>query len=162
MAVTDELRDAVLLAVSTSMTELGYDVQPKDIMSKERPRQFVYARRIAAYILRNSYGQTVVSIGRSLGIDHATVIYNCNRFVNDAPLYRDLTYPYMMAVKKLDCEVPEWLSELPMPKELKPNKRNISMHRLRWTEENDGYVRPINWTKKQRETLDHWRKEGAR
>lgn len=52
-------------------TEFGLD-----ITKRSRKREYVYARAVYYKIARDMYNKTLSEIGRSVGVDHATVLHS--------------------------------------------------------------------------------------
>ena len=66
-----------------------YKVQVKDIKGKSRKRQFVKARFIAMYLIKNSTTLTLSAIGDIVGRDHTTIIHSLQTIQNTLSLHYD-------------------------------------------------------------------------
>ena len=60
-----------------------FNINVKDLSSPSRKQEFVYARQIAIYILKNRYNQSLEQIGSVLGNrDHSTVSHGLEKIQN--------------------------------------------------------------------------------
>ena len=159
MAVTKELFEPVLDAVCQAFIECGYSVTREDVLGRKRNLRTVQARKTLSFILRHHYFQSCTDIGGAMGIDHSTVVYQCQSILDHLQALYDVALPYRKAMEKLGIEVPEWLPLKMEPPKHQPYRRT-KIGNEAWCEENDGHVRPMNWTKEQAKTLDSWRKYG--
>lgn len=76
---TDEKSSALVDRIK-EVTVKYFNITIKDLMSDSRKQEYVYARHIIIYILRNRYNFFLKKIGFYLGgKDHATVAHACNR-----------------------------------------------------------------------------------
>jgi chromosomal replication initiator protein len=66
-----------------------YDVEPDDILSRNRHRRPMLARQAACWMLRNHVGLSLARIGNVLGVDHTTVMLACRK-IDAAPSIRAL------------------------------------------------------------------------
>ena len=55
-----------------------YDISKDDIKSKKRPKNIVWARQVAIYIIREITELSFPDIGETVNKDHATVMYSYN------------------------------------------------------------------------------------
>lgn len=61
-------------------------IKDEDILKRTRKRNICEARQVAAYVLRNTTGMSLETIGKRLNIDHATV-YHSGKHVKDLMEY---------------------------------------------------------------------------
>ena len=66
-----------------------YNIQIKDIKGKSRKRQFVKARFISMYLIRNNTELKLKTIGDIVGRDHTTVIHSLQTIQNTINLHYD-------------------------------------------------------------------------
>lgn len=69
-------------------------VKPELVKSNQRYRPICEARHIYCAIMRNKYHLTTVSIGKSIGKDHATVINACKVAKNLHSIDVEFRYKY--------------------------------------------------------------------
>lgn len=66
-----------------------YKIEVKDIKGKSRKRQFVKARFISMYLIRNSTTLKLKTIGDIVGRDHTTVLHSLQTIQNTLSLHYD-------------------------------------------------------------------------
>ena len=66
-----------------------YNITIKDIKGKSRKRQFVKARFIAMYLIKNNTSLTLKTIGDIVGRDHTTIIHSLQTIQNTLSLHYD-------------------------------------------------------------------------
>ncbi|MGI9138563.1 MAG: helix-turn-helix domain-containing protein [Sediminibacterium sp.] len=66
-----------------------YQIQIKDIKGKSRKRNFVKARFICMYLIRNNTSLKLKTIGEIVGRDHTTVIHSLQTIQNTLSLHYD-------------------------------------------------------------------------
>lgn len=81
-------------------TEFGLD-----ITKRSRKREYVYARAVYYKIARDMYNKTLSEIGRSVGVDHATVLHSIkNVFPVIERFEPDITDSYEKIREKISLE----------------------------------------------------------
>jgi len=156
MAMTSELREHVLSGVAEAFRDFGYQMNASDIVGKDRQRATIKARRIACYILRNSYHHETTSIGAALNIDHSTVVHHCKVAEGELPIYFDIAELYRRAVEIIGCRIPTWITLRDTPNEVKNVPKIVEPE----PDPND-WVQPMDWTQKKKSDLAAWRKYQA-
>lgn len=66
-----------------------YNVSIKDVKGKSRKRQFVKARFISMYLIRNGTTLKLKTIGDIVGRDHTTVMHSLQTIQNTLNLHYD-------------------------------------------------------------------------
>lgn len=79
-------------------------VTVEDIMSRTRLREFVDARQLYCYIMREKFGLSLSKIGKTINRDHATAIHSVKTHKNKCDVmreYRDLTHRAFEKISEL-------------------------------------------------------------
>lgn len=158
MALTADLRTHVLDGISKGFEAFGYKMTPDDITGKDRQRVYIKARRIACYILRNSYHHDVTSIGNALNIDHSTVTYHCKTADHELEMYFDMAELYRRSVAYIGCNIPTWITLCTEPKKFIPAPTPRASNRVSNPERKGEWVKPMHWNQKKKADLAAWRK----
>ena len=66
-----------------------YKIQIKDIKGRSRKREFVKARFISMYLIRNNTSLKLKTIGDIVGRDHTTVLHSLQTIQNTLSLHYD-------------------------------------------------------------------------
>ena len=66
-----------------------YKIQIKDIKGRSRKREFVKARFISMYLIRNNTSLKLKTIGDIVGRDHTTVMHSLQTIQNTLSLHYD-------------------------------------------------------------------------
>ena len=66
-----------------------YKIQIKDIKGRSRKREFVKARFISMYLIRNNTSLKLKTIGDIVGRDHTTVLHSLQTIQNTLNLHYD-------------------------------------------------------------------------
>lgn len=181
-----ELRYHVIHSVTLAWQRVNNQkVTFSEVMDKSRQRAIVSCRQLCMYILRKHYEWSLMGIGEAFGMDHATVIHACKavrtsiemnhsdavvlsqalsalsaiREGNMAPI-EDVTLADLYEREKARCNR-QLIEVASLRSQLKDANRKLKEMEERIGKfEQREYVRPMNWTKKEREDLKVIRSRG--
>jgi chromosomal replication initiator protein len=93
----DSNADKVVLAVSQIL-----EVSKKDMLSKLRAREAVFARNMCYYIYKHYFGMKLTKIAKIFNRDHTTVIYGLSAFENDVEFISSYNLKYNEVKNRLN------------------------------------------------------------
>lgn len=80
-----------------------YNINPKELSSSSRKQEFVYARSVAIYLLKNKYNLTLNKIGSALGgRDHATISHSLDKITESINSNENIKQDIETLEKQLD------------------------------------------------------------
>jgi len=97
-----------LRKLSTAVA-LAFRISEADMFSHSRKREYVEARQMYTSLLFNNLQATLVTIGKDVGIDHATVLHSIKLVDNLRDTQREFNHKYL----KLQALIDEDKVELP-------------------------------------------------
>lgn len=89
--------EKVVVAVSQIL-----NVSKKDMLSKLRAREVVFARNMCYHIYKKYYGMKLTAIAKRFNRDHTTVIYGLTAFENDVKFIKSYGDKFNEVVLKLN------------------------------------------------------------
>lgn len=89
--------EKVVVAVSQIL-----NVSKKDMLSKLRAREVVFARNMCYHIYKKYYGMKLTAIAKRFNRDHTTVIYGLTAFENDVKFIKSYADKFNEVVLKLN------------------------------------------------------------
>ena len=89
--------EKVVVAVSQIL-----NVSKKDMLSKLRAREVVFARNMCYYIYKHYFGMKLVAIAKKFNRDHTTVIYGLTAFEQDVEYIKSYGEKYQQVKARLN------------------------------------------------------------
>lgn len=80
-----------------------YNINPKELSSSSRKQEYVYARNVTVYLLKNKYNLTLNKIGSALGNrDHATISHSLEKISQEKETNENIKQDIDNVVELLD------------------------------------------------------------
>ena len=94
------------IATITLEEEIGrlFNIQPSDLLKKNRKTKIIDARRLYFYILNVVLHNGPTRVSEMTGYDHATICYHSGQIKNHIETERDYRYKVESLIRKINNE----------------------------------------------------------
>ncbi|TXH55443.1 MAG: hypothetical protein E6Q97_08795 [Desulfurellales bacterium] len=151
-----------MLAVLRAMRAEGYNISVDDVMGRSRVQHIAFARQLNQLILWGHYVYGVTEIGRTVKVNHATVIYSCSAAVRHIEWHGWAGRCYLKAIEELGLQKLDYIHPrvTDRPKTTREELERNALARARslgdtsMVDDEDQYIKPMYWTKEEMDELN--------